>query len=84
MAPDRQLHKKASNEMKISQKMLVSVITSIVRLHRWAVNLQAEHDTNTFPLFAATFVTALVILTNVVSPSTIASFPRVKRSIHDM
>ena len=66
--------------MKMSQKILVSVITSIVRFHRWMAKLPAEYDINTFQLLAATFVTALVVLTTVVSRSTIVSFSRIKRS----
>ena len=59
----------------------MSVITSIVRLHRWMAKLRADHAVNTFQLFSATFVTALVILTTVVSRGNIASFSRMKRSI---
>ena len=68
--------------MKISQKILVTVVTSSVRLHRWMAKFQANHDVDTISLIAAAIATSLVILATVVCRSSAAvasSYSRVRR-----
>ena len=55
--------------MKVSQKILVTVVTSSVRLHRWMARFQADHDVEAIHVIAAAIATSLVILTTVVCRS---------------